>query len=65
MKLSVKDFFNKCDQIHVDLVKFTKEILNEKLHFLCKDEESEVAMFVNEKNCKERVIFRYLLMYLT
>ena len=28
MKFSIKDFFSKYD-------KFTKEILNEKLHFLC------------------------------
>ena len=30
MKFSVKDFFSKCD-----LVTFTEEILNGKLHFLC------------------------------
>ena len=28
MKFSIKDFFSKCD-----LVTFTEEILNEKLHF--------------------------------
>ena len=35
IKFSVKDFFNKCDQIlkkTVDLVTFTEEILNGKLH---------------------------------
>ena len=32
MKFSIKDFFSKCDQ---DLVTFTEEILNGKLHFLC------------------------------
>ena len=39
MKFSVKDFFNKCDQIcwKLDLVTFTKKILNGKLHFLCSD----------------------------
>ena len=31
-KFSVKIFSSKCDQI-VDLVKFTEEILNGKLHF--------------------------------
>ena len=31
MKFSIKDFFSKCDQIY----KFTEEILNGKLHFLC------------------------------
>ena len=32
MKLSLKDFFSKCDQIR-DLFTFTEEILNGKLHF--------------------------------
>ena len=32
MKFSIKDFFSKCDP--VDLVTFTEEILNGKLHFL-------------------------------
>ena len=30
IKFSIKDFFSKC-------VKFTEEILNEKLHFFCSD----------------------------
>ena len=34
MKLSIKGFFSKCD--HADLVTFTEEILNRKLHFLCR-----------------------------
>ena len=35
MKFSIKDFFNKYDQIgSADLVTFTEEILNGKLHFL-------------------------------
>ena len=33
MKFSIKNFFSKCDQIR--RVTFTKEILNEKFHFLC------------------------------
>ena len=32
MKFSTKDFFSKCDQMPR---KFTEEILNGKLHFLC------------------------------
>ena len=36
MKFSIKDFFNKCDQIQ-DLVTLTEEILNGKLHFVCND----------------------------
>ena len=36
---SVKDFFSRCDQIRspADLVTFTEEILNGKLHFLCSE----------------------------
>ena len=49
MKFSINDFFSKCDQIrsvlriwshslkNADLVTFTQEILNGKLHFLCSD----------------------------
>ena len=32
MKFPINDFFSKCDQI-LDLVAFTEEILNGKLHF--------------------------------
>ena len=37
MKFSITDFFGKYDQIRriADLVTFTEEILNGKLHFLC------------------------------
>ena len=34
MKFSINDFFSKCDET-ADLVKFTEEIFNGKLHFLC------------------------------
>ena len=37
MKFSMKDFFSKCDRIHRNLrnlVTFTAEVLNGKLHFL-------------------------------
>ena len=37
MNFSIKDFFSKCDQIRrklpIDLVTFTEEIINRKLHF--------------------------------
>ena len=33
MEFSIKDFFSKCDT--ADLVTFTEEILNRKLHFFC------------------------------
>ena len=41
MKFSIKDFSSNCDQIRgfvrfrADLVTFTEEILDGKLHFLC------------------------------
>ena len=46
MKFSIKDFFSKSGlfrflqfpQETADLVTFTEEILNGKLHFLCSDE---------------------------
>ena len=34
MKFSITDFFSKCDQ-PADLVTFTEEIRNGKLHLLC------------------------------
>ena len=38
MKFSIKDFFRKCfPQETADLVTFTQEILNGKIHFLCSD----------------------------
>ena len=40
MKLSINNFFSKSDQIRkesADLVTFTEEILNGKLHFLCRE----------------------------
>ena len=39
MKFSIKEFFSKLTnpQETVDLVKFTEEILNGKLHFLCSE----------------------------
>ena len=35
MKFSVKDFVSKFDQISDDLLTYTEEILNGKLHLLC------------------------------
>ena len=35
MKICINDFFSKCHQIRADLVTFTEEIINRKLHFLC------------------------------
>ena len=35
MRFPVKDLFSKCDQnCHIDLLTFTEETLNGKLHFL-------------------------------
>ena len=33
-KFSIKNFYSKCDQFPADLITFTEEILNGKLHFL-------------------------------
>ena len=51
MKFSIKDFLSKCDQIRrkLDLVTFTKEILNGKLHFLCSnDSKLEKLIFISQ-----------------
>ena len=37
MNVTIKDFLIKCEQIRRNLITFTEEILNEKLHFLCSD----------------------------
>ena len=34
-KFFIKDFFSKCDQFFEEMVTFTEEILNGKIHFLC------------------------------
>ena len=36
MKFSINDFFSKCE-LTADLITFTEEILNGKLHFLCSE----------------------------
>ena len=38
IKFSINNFFSKSDQI-ADLVTFTGEILNGKLHFLCSEHQ--------------------------
>ena len=45
MKFSIKDFSSKSDHLvrSADLVTFTGEILNGKLHFLCSDASSAVV----------------------
>ena len=53
MKFSIKDFLSKWDQIQfpADLVKFTEEILNGKLHFLssASDENYHNIRVLNNK----------------
>ena len=53
MKFSIKDFLSKCDQFTADLVTFTKKILNEKLYFLCSENEKDKAQEMRKK-AKER-----------
>ena len=50
IKLSVKDFFRKCEP--ADLVTFAEEILNEKLHLLC----SECIQFLETLNKQDSSI---------
>ena len=56
MKFSIKDFFSKCDQIRstADLVTFTGEILNGKLHVLCSDTNSYILQ-VKAYFCKSNI----------
>ena len=49
MTFSIKDFFSKCDQIRrilfpADLLIFTEEILNGKLHFLSRDGNGRIDL---------------------
>ena len=46
MKFFIKDFSSKCDP--ADLVTFTGEILNGKLHFLCSIFSSQIT--INDRN---------------
>ena len=46
MEFFIKDFFSKCDQIRMDFVTFTEEILNGKLHFFC---SGSVIKFVSKR----------------
>ena len=53
MKFSIKDFFSKCNQIRrfsADLVTFTEEILNGRLHFLCSVEGCSQVSQIRSKN---------------
>ena len=46
LEFSIKDFFSKCDQICMDSVTFTEEILNGKLRFFC---SGSVIKFVSKR----------------
>ena len=57
MKFSVRDLFSKCDQIRsADLVTFTEETLNGKLHFLCSvsNLSNKIPMQLKAINCRQR-----------
>ena len=63
MKFSIKDFFSKCDhnpQETADLVTFTEEIVNGKLHFFCSSKSKQVKQFkmrpMNLLTCSENLI---------
>ena len=59
MKFSIKDFFSKCDQPNpketVDLIKFTEEVRNGKLQFLCSDHSYVIKN--NKSSCSVAVLF--------
>ena len=46
MKFSIKDFFT------ADLVTFSEETLNGKLHFLCSDEQKLQAYLIHSRKPK-------------
>ena len=68
-KFSIKDFFSKCDQPQetADLVSFTEEILDGKLHFLysvlCLEEllfwSSQYSLLHGKNICKCSEIMQY------
>ena len=51
MNFSINDFFSKCDP--ADLVTYTEEILNEKLHFLRSVRLKFLASIIFLTNCDE------------
>ena len=71
MKFCMKDFFSKCDQIRRKLrilVTLTEEILNGKLHFLCRhsilkyktasvDNDTQIYWLFESISCCMRVVF--------
>ena len=66
IKFSIKDFFSKYDQIRrtADLVTFTEEILNGKIHFLCSVSSvytgicsPEINKFCYIEKCRYRLNF--------
>ena len=51
--MKIKNFFSKCNRIRsffVDLVAFTKEMLNEKLGFLCNSDFNQTFWIRNSFN---------------
>ena len=48
MKFSMKNFLGKFDQIYrkLELVTFTEEILNGKLHYLCSDNRKTLGKLI-------------------
>ena len=52
LKVSVKDFFNKCEQIYSFLgIWSQKRILHGKLHFFCSEGCSRMTQHLIKKNC--------------
>ena len=63
MKFFIKEFFSKCvPQETMDLVTFTEEIHNAKLHFLCSVKQSQEHLKSNETR-KKLFIIREMFSY--
>ena len=69
MKFSIKDLFSNCDEIKfsANLVTFTKEFINGKLHFLCSVQDNlqvnihlrcNIFAYINFHKCRSLDISR-------
>ena len=60
MKFSIKDFFSEYDQtgsFSTDQLRFTKEILNGKVHFLMKEEDLKLRNLMLKNQISFREVF--------
>ena len=62
MRFSIKNFFSQCDAETGDLVPLTEEILNGKLHFMCKvtndfSSASRTLLIRNKDHSSRKIFF--------